>query len=74
MQVPDGEEGELIIGGDGVALGYLHAPDLTEKRFLDNPFGPGKIYRTGDLAKKLPDGTYAFGRRMDDQVKVNGYR
>lgn len=74
--VPDGEEGELIIGGDGVAIGYLHAPDLTEKRFLPNPFGdPGRIYRTGDLVKKLPGiDLFVFARRMDDQVKVNGYR
>jgi polyketide synthase PksJ len=73
-EVSEGEEGELVIGGDGVALGYLHAPELTVQRFLANPFGEGRIYRTGDLAKKLPDGNYAFGRRMDDQVKVNGYR
>jgi len=74
--VKEGEEGELIIGGDGVAVGYLHAPDLTEKRFLSNPFGAGRIYRTGDLVVKLLDGSnnYTFVRRADDQVKVNGYR
>lgn len=79
----DGEEGELLIGGDGVALGYLHAPEKTKERFLLNPFLTseekqadlgGFIYRTGDLVKKFPDNNYGFIRRMDDQVKVNGYR
>jgi len=69
-----GEEGELWIGGDGVALGYLHAPELTVQRFLKNPFGPGEVYRTGDLFRKMEDGNFIFLRRMDDQVKLNGYR
>lgn len=70
----DGEEGELWIGGDGVAFGYLNAPELTEKVFFPNPFGEGKVYRTGDAAKKLENGDYLFGRRLDDQVKIDGYR
>lgn len=69
-----GQEGELWIGGDGVALGYLHAPDLTTARFFKNPFGYGEVYRTGDVFRCLPDGNYLFVRRLDDQVKVNGYR
>ena len=48
-----GEEGELWIGGVGVAKGYLHAPDLTAKVFLENPFGDGPVYRTGDIVKRL---------------------
>ena len=70
----DGEEGELWIGGDGVAFGYLNAPELTEKVFFPNPFGRGRVYRTGDVAKKLQNGNYMFGRRLDDQVKIDGYR
>jgi non-ribosomal peptide synthetase component F len=72
-----GEEGELWIGGEGVALGYLHADHLTKDRFLPNPFhqDPGeKVYKTGDLFRRLEDGSYVFVRRLDDQVKVNGYR
>lgn len=67
-------EGELWIGGDGVALGYLHAPDLTEKRFIKNPFGQGIVYQTGDLFRRNADGSYIFVRRLDDQVKVAGFR
>lgn len=81
-------EGELWIGGEGVALGYLHAPDLTVQRFLINPFGTGMIYRTGDLFKRrlqiqqsatalavaADEEEFIFVRRLDDQVKVNGYR
>jgi len=71
-------EGELWIGGDGVALGYIHAPELTAERFVVNPFpGPqqGKTaYRTGDLFRRTAEGEYVFVRRLDDQVKVAGYR
>ena len=70
----DEEEGELWIGGDGVAFGYLNAPELTDKVFFPNPFGRGKVYRTGDIAKRLENGEYMFGRRLDDQVKIDGYR
>ena len=75
-EVEFGAEGELWIGGIGVAKGYLHAPALTAEKFLPNPFGEGVVYRTGDLVKQCiePYGEYVFVRRMDDQVKVDGYR
>lgn len=73
--VPIGVQGELWIGGHGVAAGYWRLPDLTASRFIDNPFRPGeKLYRTGDLAKRLPDGTIAYLGRIDDQVKIRGNR
>jgi non-ribosomal peptide synthetase component F len=74
--VNENAEGELWIGGVGVAAGYVHAADLTEKRFFANPFGPGRVYRTGDIARRLGDGSdnYVFVRRMDDQVKIDGFR
>ena len=68
------EEGELLIGGIGVARGYLHAPELTRAKFIPNPFGEGIVYRTGDLIRLRKDGFYTFVRRLDDQVKVDGYR
>ena len=67
-------EGELCIGGMGVAVGYLHAPDLTAERFVRASFCQGLIYRTGDLVQRLPSGDYVFVRRLDDQVKVGGFR
>eukprot|EP01039_Chlorochromonas_danica_P012137 gene12137-13796_t len=73
-EVVFGEEGELFIGGIGVAAGYLHAPHLTKDRFIPNPFGEGLVYRTGDSVKQLPDGNYIFMRRLDDQVKIDGFR
>eukprot|EP01041_Mallomonas_annulata_P013707 gene13707-29145_t len=69
-----GDEGELFIGGIGVTRGYIHASELTEKVFIPNPFGDGMVYRTGDLVKELDDGNFVFIRRLDDQVKVNGFR
>ncbi len=73
-QLP-GVTGELYIGGDGVARGYLNKPDLTAAAFLDNPFRPGEqFYKTGDLARYLPDGAIEFIGRSDTQIKVNGYR
>lgn len=69
-----GEIGELCMGGDGVALGYLNRPDLTAERFVPNPFGPGRMYRSGDLGRWRPDGTVEFLGRRDDQVKVRGFR
>eukprot|EP01039_Chlorochromonas_danica_P006744 gene6744-7454_t len=73
-EVAQGEEGELWIGGIGVAAGYLHAPNLTQERFIANPFGEGLVYRTGDVVKQLSDGNYIFVRRLDDQVKIDGFR
>ncbi|MCD8926397.1 amino acid adenylation domain-containing protein, partial [Staphylococcus epidermidis] len=66
--------GELCIAGEGVAKGYLNRPELTNEKFIDNPFGKGKLYRTGDLAKWQADGNIQFLGRMDDQVKIRGYR
>lgn len=73
--VADGETGELFIGGDGVARGYLNREELTRDRFVGNPFAAGeKLYRTGDLARLLPDGNFEYVGRVDDQVKIRGYR
>jgi amino acid adenylation domain-containing protein len=75
--VPEGETGELCVGGAGVARGYLHRPELDAERFLPDPFSsePGaRFYRTGDLARTLPDGQLEFSGRRDDQLKIRGYR
>ena len=72
--VPPGCVGELYSGGDGLALGYHNRPDLTEEAFIDNPFGKGKLYRTGDLVWQADDGQLMFVGRADTQVKVRGFR
>ncbi|MFJ6135247.1 amino acid adenylation domain-containing protein [Kitasatospora sp. NPDC092286] len=71
--VPPGTRGELWIGGARLALGYLGRPDLTAERFRDIP-GLGRAYRSGDLVSERPDGTLEFHGRLDDQVKVRGFR
>ncbi|MDB5116002.1 MAG: amino acid adenylation domain protein [Mucilaginibacter sp.] len=73
--VEDNTTGEIYIGGIQVARGYFNQLLLTEKNFLKSPFKDGeRIYKTGDLAKQLPDGNIAFLGRIDDQVKIRGYR
>ncbi len=73
--LPVGAAGELYISGDGVGRGYLNRMELTEQKFVENPFVPGsRMYRTGDLARWLPDGTVEFLGRIDYQVKIRGYR
>lgn len=75
--VPQGEVGELVVGGQGVALGYIGAPDLNAAKFIPDPSDPaGKalLYRTGDLARQEPDGLIEFFGRVDRQVKISGKR
>jgi len=75
--VPIGVPGELYIGGPGVALGYLHRPELTADAFVPDPFSAepeGRLYKTGDLASYLADGNIEFLGRKDDQVKIRGNR
>jgi acyl-coenzyme A synthetase/AMP-(fatty) acid ligase/acyl carrier protein len=75
--VPIGVVGEIYIGGDGVARGYLNRPELTNEKFIANPFSAdvtSRLYKTGDLARYLPDGNIEFLGRMDNQVKIRGYR
>lgn len=69
-----GIPGELCIAGDGVARGYLNREEYTKEKFKDNPFGPGKLYYTGDLVRWMPDGNIEFTGRIDEQVKVRGFR
>lgn len=80
---PIGAIGEMYIGGQGIASGYLNLPELTQEKFVDNPFQTkaemvlcenGKLYRTGDLARLLPSGDLEYIGRNDHQVKVRGYR
>jgi amino acid adenylation domain-containing protein len=76
-RVATGEAGEILVGGLGVSRGYLNRPDLTEERFIANPFAPEispRLYRTGDLARFTENGELEFLGRIDDQVKIRGYR
>jgi thioesterase domain-containing protein/acyl carrier protein len=75
--VPPGATGEILIGGDGLALGYLGDPVLSTSRFVPDRFGPdpgNRLYRTGDRARWRPDGTVEFLGRIDRQIKVRGFR
>jgi thioesterase domain-containing protein/acyl carrier protein len=75
--VPIGVAGELYIGGDGLARGYLNSPELTTEKFIANPFSnnsQSKLYKTGDLARYLDDGNIEFMGRIDQQVKIRGFR
>ena len=75
--VPIGVPGEIFIGGESLALGYLNQPELTADAFVSHPFdetSKARFYRTGDLGRYLPDGTLEFLGRLDDQVKIRGFR
>jgi amino acid adenylation domain-containing protein len=73
--VPVGVPGEMFVGGAGVARGYLNRAELTAQRFIDNPFGGNsKLYRSGDLARWLPNGDIEYLGRIDTQVKIRGFR
>jgi acyl carrier protein len=76
-RVPPEEIGELYIGGAGIARGYLKRRDMTSQKFIPDPFSdaPGaRLYRTGDMARSLPDGQIAYLGRIDEQIKILGYR
>jgi acyl carrier protein len=75
--VPVGVGGELHIGGEGLARGYLDRPELTAERFIPDPYSAdpeARLYKTGDLARYLPDGNLEYLGRIDHQVKIRGYR
>jgi amino acid adenylation domain-containing protein len=75
--VPEGACGEIYVGGAGVARGYISRPELSRERFVADPFDPfggGRMYRSGDLARRLPGGEIGYLGRADQQVKVHGFR
>ena len=69
-----GMPGELCVTGEGLAKGYLNRPELTAEKFVKNPYGEGRMYRSGDLARWLPDGNIEYLGRIDEQVKIRGFR
>lgn len=72
--VAKGDIGELYLGGAGLARGYLHRRALTQEKFIDNPFGKGCLYKTGDLVRSQPEGMLEYVGRIDHQVKIRGFR
>ncbi|MFK7784945.1 MAG: amino acid adenylation domain-containing protein [Crocinitomicaceae bacterium] len=73
--LPIGSIGEIYIGGEGLAIGYMNQPELTQEKFIDHPFKTeGKLYKSGDLGRWLANGEVEFIGRKDDQVKIRGYR
>lgn len=76
-EVPAGEVGEIFIGGANVGRGYLNSRELTKEKFISDPFSAesdARLYRTGDLARLCPDGDIAYAGRVDEQIKIHGYR
>jgi aspartate racemase len=74
---PEGEFGEVYIGGDGLARGYLNRPELDSERFIRDPYSTGegaRLYRSGDLGRYMPSGDIEFGGRIDGQIKLRGFR
>ena len=72
--LPIGVPGEMYVGGEGLTRGYLNRPELTAERFISNPFNKSKLYKTGDLARYLPNGELEYLGRIDNQVKIRGFR
>ncbi|MDF2804604.1 MAG: bmyC [Anaerocolumna sp.] len=69
-----GVPGELCVAGEGLARGYLNLPEMTREKFIQNPYGEGRLYRSGDLARWMPDGNIEYLGRIDQQVKIRGFR
>ncbi|KNC96166.1 amino acid adenylation domain-containing protein [Spizellomyces punctatus DAOM BR117] len=74
LPVPIGIAGEIHVGGDGVTRGYRNRDDLNTEKFIPSPYGPGKLYKTGDLGRWTPEGDIAYLGRADAQVKLRGHR
>lgn len=72
--VPVGVIGELYTGGDGIAKGYLNRPELTQAKFIPDPFSPNKLYKTGDSVRWMPNKTIEYLGRQDNQIKIRGFR